>query len=316
MLLANWLLVAGAALAAGEAPTARVAQLVGGQALFRRNPEALPSLLREIAKVTTLAVDDQPVVIQSFEDPIIFECPFIFVNFGDRQDWTFSALESRNLRDWLRRGGFLYIDAGITSEFLRGDRQLGQRHSFGDWEASPELREAFKSVFPDLSFRPLPRSHELYRTFYRGLPDTAILPDTVRDYVIQEKWPDGTYAAVGLHLDGRVAVLATPIVSMGWGRNAVGGWSSTISFRIRESAAGLSERLATASYGGERFEAAREDGRRDVIYCQQPGLPAWSEEPDGNFRIFRYYHSREISDYAHTFFTRLGVNIFVYALTY
>jgi len=31
--------------------------------------------------------------------------------------------------------------------------------------------------------------------------------------------------------------------------------------------------------------------------------------------VFRYYASREISDFAHVFYTRLGTNILLYALT-
>jgi hypothetical protein len=45
-------------------------------------------------------------------------------------------------------------------------------------------------------------------------------------------------------------------------------------------------------------------------------MPAWVNEPEGNWRVFRYYSSREISEYAHVFYTRLGVNIFIYALTH
>ena len=296
-------------------PKFRVAQLVEGNAILRRNPEALPSLLREVARTTSMNVDDQPVIVKSFEDPALFECPFVFANFADRGQWRFSAREIANLRTYLEGGGFLFVDAGITAEFLRGQGLMGQHHSFGEWEADPDLQAAFQELFPEAEFTPLPRSHELFRAFYRGLPDPGLLPDTVRDFVVQEKWPEGTYSAVGLKVNGRLAVLATPIISMGWARNVHGGWDGTISFRIREGAANLGERLEQAAYAGERFEARREDGRQDIVFCQEPGTPAWVAEPDGNYRVFRYYHSREISDYAHTFFTRLGVNIMVFAAT-
>jgi hypothetical protein len=297
-------------------PEFRLAQMVQGRAILRSNPNALPSLLKKVARTTTLNVGDQPTLIQSFEDDRLFQHPFIFVNFADRADWTFTPTEARNLRTYLEAGGFIHIDAGITAEFLRGSRTFGQHHSFGEWQANPELESAFKAVFPDAEFRPLPRSHDLYRSFYEGLPDPAILPDTVREFVVKEKWPEGTYSAVALQINGRIAVLATPIISMGWGRNVNGGWSNTISFRVREGAPGIETRLANASYGGERFETVREDGLKDVIFCQQPAKPAWVAEPAGAYRVFRYYHSREISDYAHTFFTRLGVNILVYAATH
>jgi hypothetical protein len=296
-------------------PRLRIARLVQTEALARQYPYALPSLLTEANRRTTINVDEQPVLISSFEDPELFSYPLIFVNFADRPDWTLSDTEQRRLRDYLERGGFLFIDAGINAEFLRADVRYGQHHSFGEWDACPEIKAAFKAVFPDKTFRPLRRSHELFKSFYTGLPDPGSLPDTVRDFVVNEKWPDGTYSAVALHVEDRIAVLATPIISMGWGKTPFGTWATTISFRVREGAEGLSERLETAAYSGERFQTTREDGRKDVIYCQRQALPAWVEEPDGRWRVFQYYQSREISEYAHVFYTRLGINILVYALT-
>lgn len=293
----------------------RIAQLVNIDPIFRNYPSALPSLIAEVNHQTGIVLDPQPVLISSFETRDIFKYPFIYANFADRPEWNFSELEQQNLRAYLERGGFLFIDAGINAEFLRKDTNFGQHHSYGEWEVTPELRDAFKKIFPDKSFQSLNRSHEIFRSFYKGLPDPKELPATVRDYVVNEKWPDGTYSLMGLYVNNRIAVLASPIVSMGWGKNSFGEWITTINFRVRETAPGLSEKLKTAAYSGERFEAMREDARKDIIYCQKRALPAWVEEPDGNWRIFRYYQSREISDYAHIFYTRLGVNIFVYAFT-
>jgi hypothetical protein len=246
----------------------------------------------------------------------LFEFPFVYVNFADRQDWKLSDLERRNLRDYLERGGFIFFDAGINAEFLRDDPMLGQHHSFADWEACPELKALVKGVFPEKEFQPLKRSHPLFRAFHQGLPDPVNLPATVRDYVVREKWPEGTYSAVGLEVKGRLAVLATPIIAMGWGRNSIGAWTTTIRFRVLEETGGLSDYLKTAAYSGSRFEVTREDGAKDALYCQERALPAWVQEPGNRWRVFRYYGSREISDFAHVFYTQLGTNILVYALTH
>ena len=295
----------------------RVGQLVSGGGLFRSYyPNALPSLLRHIRKTTTANVSDDVVMLTSFADERLFSLPFVYVNFADRDDWTFTPEETENLRGYLERGGFIYVDAGITAAFLRERPELGQHHSYAEWEATPALKEAFKLVFPNHEFQTLRRSDPLYRTFYAGLPDTSLLPDTVKSYTEQEKWPDGTYAAAVLRVKGRVAVLATPIVSMGWGKNSLDQWDSTIRFRVLEETKGLSSYLENASYGGERFEVAREDGGKDIIYCQELATPSWANEPGGRWRVFRYYGSREISDFAHTFYTQLGTNIIVYALTH
>jgi len=294
----------------------RVAQLRPGRAVTRHYPDALPSLLRHVAEVTSLNVVAEPVIIESFEDERLCQYPFIYVNFADRPDWTLSELEKVNLRGYLERGGFLFIDAGINAEFLRENLEFGQHHSFGEWDACPEIKQAFAAVFPQRTFAPLKRSHPVFRTFYKGLPDAGALPDTVKDYVVKEKWPDGTYSAVGLKVEGRLAVLVTPIIAMGWGKNSLGNWQTTIRFRVLEGTAGLSDYLRTAAYSGARFEVVREDGAKDVLYCQKQALPAWVNEPGGNWRVFRYYGSREISDFAHVYYTRLGTNILVYALTH
>lgn len=299
-----------------DRPEIRIAQLAPGRAVMRRYADALPSLLKHIREKTTLNVVPEPTILANFEDERLFLHPFVYANFADREDWTLTALEQSNLKKYLERGGFLFVDGGINAEFLRENAEFGQHHSFADWDADPRLKEAFAPVLPGQTFRPLKRSHPLYRTFYQGLPDASILPDTVRDYVVNEKWPDGTYSMVALHVDGRVAVLASPIVAMGWGRNSLGGWRTTIRFRIREGTEGLSESLRTAAYDGARFETTREDGGKDVVYCQNQAMPAWVQEPDGRWRVFRYYGSREISDYAHVYYTQLGTNILVYALTH
>lgn len=297
-------------------PSVRVGQLVGGRALSRRYGDALPSLLRHVRECTTLNVVPEPVLIEDFADERLLELPFVYANFADRAEWVFSDAERANLKGYLERGGFLFVDAGINAAFLRENVEFGQHHSFGEWAASPEIREAFAGVFPDLELRPLKRSHPMYRVFYEGLPDTSTLPDTVRNFVEQEKWPEGTYSAVALKVNGRIAVLMTPIIAMGWGKSSLGTWSTTIRFRVREGTEGLSDYLRTAAYSGARFEVVREDGANDVIYCQKQALPAWVQEPDGRWRVFRYYGSRDISDFAHVFYTRLGTNILVYALTH
>ena len=179
----------------------------------------------------------------------------------------------------------------------------------------PNLAELFKEIVPETSFRPLPRSHGLFRSFHVGLPDSSVLPDTVQEFVVNEKWPQGSYSSMGLEVDGRLAVLAMPIVAMGWGRNEVGKWTTRIGFRIRESAEGLSDRLSEAYASGEPFEVTREDGRADIIYTQNQTMPSWVQEAGGDWRVFQYHYSQEISDYAHVFYTQLGVNIVVYVFT-
>jgi hypothetical protein len=293
----------------------RIVQLVQNDPIRRSHPAGLPTLLAEISSSTTFKISSDPIFIRSFEDPRLFASPVTFVNFADRPDWALSPAEVEALRRYLQAGGFLYIDAGINSEFLRQDNRLGQSHSFADWAVTPVIAEQFERIFPDREFEALPRSHPIFQGFYSGLPDASALPDAIRDYVVNEKWPQGSYSAMALKTEsGRIAVLATPIISMGWGRDRFGEWTSTISFRVREAAQGMDERLSRAAFSGPRFEAVREDGSNDIIYTQPAHTPAWVQEPDGRWRVFRYHHGPKISDFANEFYTRLGVNIFVYLL--
>ena len=109
--------------------------------------------------------------------------------------------------------------------------------------------------------------------------------------------------------------MASPICAMGWGKDEFGAWIPPISFRIRESAENFDQNLKLASFNGGTFEVTREDGNKDVIYTQERAMPSWVQEPDDKWRVIRYYYTQEISDYAHIFYTQLGMNVFVYVFT-
>ena len=301
-----------------DATLIRIAQIAGNNSrlMYRNYPEALPSLLKTVSDTTTLNIDPDPLFLDDFSDERIYTCPFVYINAADREDWTLSSVEKEVLKRYLNRGGFLFIDAGITASFLRGKSSLGQHHSYAEWEASPEIKTAFKSVFPELNFQALKRSDSLYSAFFQGLPDAKLLPDSVKKYTIEEKWPDGTYSATALKIKSRIAVLATPIIAMGWGKNSLGQWKTNINFRILQGNDGLDNFLQSAAYNGPRYEVMREDHGTDLIFCQGNSMPAWIQEPGNIWRVFRYYGSHEISDFAHVFYTRFGTNILVYALTH
>lgn len=297
----------------------RIAQLIEGNknALSRNYPEALPGLLESAAKATGLPLAQEPILINSFLDPRLPECPFLYINWDDKTNWDkLPEAEILAFRNFLTQGGFVFVDAGITASFLRNAENpfLGQHHSYAEWEASPPVRDFFQKVLPKATFQPLGRDDPLYACFYQGLPGLENLPPNVQDYAQREKWPDGTYSAVGIRLNGRLAVLATPVIAMGWGRNSLGGWTTEIRFRTLEDNDGLNRLLPQAATLGPQYDARREDGGTDHIFCQGDAMPAWLNDPLGNWRVFRYYDSRQISDYVHVFYTRLGTNFLIAAL--
>jgi hypothetical protein len=298
----------------GQAEGIQVAQLVEKSQGYHLYSQALPTLLRTLNKKTTLKFDTQPVLINQFTEEI-FNYPIVYVNYGDRRDWNLSEDEVKNLRTYLNEGGFLYIDAGINASFLDEKSNQGQHHSFANWQISSTLEKVFQKVMPESSFAPLPRSHQIFKIFNSGLPNPRNLPKSVQDFVVDEKWPDGTFSLVALKVGGHIAVLASPIVAMGWGKNSRGQWASPISFRVREESDGLSGLLAQTKYQGRKYGAINEAGLVDEIYCVKGENPSWVKESSGKWRVFRYYQGKEISDFAHRFYTRLGMNIFIYALT-
>ena len=87
-----------------------------------------------------------------------------------------------------------------------------------------------------------------------------------------------------------------------------------ISFRIRESAEDFDETFTESVLLGKIYEVTREDGLKDVIYLIPGKRSLWVKEPTGRWRIFKYYSGEEISDYAHSFYASLGMNVFLYAL--
>ncbi len=297
----------------------RVLQLMRVENGTRRYADALPSLLKMLNEQTSGRFDVDPLYISELTDEQLFENPILYINCDDQPNLEFPQEEKDALRRYMEQGGFVYLDAGIKASFL--GRDLG--HSYAAWEERPEVRELFSQIYPEKSFLPLPRNHEIFRTFFKGLPknedlkikqDQKRLPETVLTFVEQEKWPQGTYSFVGLKVKGRLACVASPICAMGWGKDEFGAWIPPISFRIRESAENFDQELKLASFAGSTYKVTREDGLKDVIYSVEGQRPLWVQEPNGRWRIFKYYTGEEISNYAHAFYARLGMNVFLYAL--
>jgi len=303
----------------GKEGSVRIVQLVRQENSSQRYPDALPSLLKMMNEQTNGRFDTDPLFINRLTDERLMENPILYVNCDEQPNLEFPLDERDALRRYMEQGGFVYLDAGIKASFLGAD--LG--HSYAAWEERPEVKDLFSLIFPEKIFIPLARDHDLFRTFFRGLPKNADLkiqasqkrlPETVLSFVEKEKWPQATYSFVGIKVKGRLACVASPICAMGWGRDEFGAWIPPIAFRIRESAENFDQNLKLASFSGGTYEVTREDGLKDIIYSENGQRPLWVQEPNGKWRIFKYYSGEEISNYAHAFYSRLGMNVFLYAL--
>ena len=303
----------------GKEGSVRIVQLVRQENSSQRYPDALPSLLKMMNEQTNGRFDTDPLFINRLTDERLMENPILYVNCDEQPNLEFPLEERDALRRYMEQGGFVYLDAGIKASFLGAD--LG--HSYAAWEERPEVKDLFSLIFPEKTFIPLARDHDLFRTFFRGLPKNADLkiqasqkrlPETVLSFVEREKWPQATYSFVGIKVKGRLACVASPICAMGWGRDEFGAWIPPIAFRIRGSAENFDQNLKLASFSGGTYEVTREDGLKDIIYSENGQRPLWVQEPNGKWRIFKYYSGEEISNYAHAFYSRLGMNVFLYAL--
>ena len=197
-------------------------QLLRQENTVRRYPDALPSLLKMLNEQSNAKFDTDPLFINNLTDERLLENPILYINCDEQPNLEFPADERDALRRYLELGGFLYLDAGIKASFLGSD--LG--HSYAAWEERPEVKDLFSKVFPEKTFIPLSRDHDLFRTFFRGLPknvDLKIqesqkrLPETVLTFVEREKWPQATYSFVGLKVKGRLACVASQFVQWGGG---------------------------------------------------------------------------------------------------
>ena len=148
----------------------RVVQLLKVDNLRPRYPDALPSLLRELNEKTTAKFDTSPLIVNQLDEEVLGKHTLLYLNFDDQPELALTESEVQILRKFLERGGFCYIDAGIKAEFIGANRG----HSFANWEARPEIISTFEKVFPGKSFRPLSREHDIFRSYYQGLPKGSV----------------------------------------------------------------------------------------------------------------------------------------------
>lgn len=136
-----------------EGPSAplTVARLkYGGGGDWYASPTAVPNLIREVNRRTTIRLARQPAVVEP-GSPRLFDYPIIFAT--GHGNIAFTPAERENLRRYLFSGGFLHVDDNYgLDEFFR-----------------PEV----KRLFPDRELVELPFTHPVYHCFYsfpQGLP--------------------------------------------------------------------------------------------------------------------------------------------------
>ncbi|HEX6370398.1 MAG TPA: DUF4159 domain-containing protein [Longimicrobium sp.] len=143
------------------------------------------NILHSIAQYTALPVASTGAVVD-LASPELFRFPFVFLT--GHLPVRFNQQESANLKAYVERGGFIFID----------DHNHDVDGGFHK-TATAEVRRIFGAA----SLKPIPNNHELYRTFFvfpDGPPTTSHELNGWGDNLIHEN-------LFGVEMNGRIGVL-------------------------------------------------------------------------------------------------------------
>ncbi len=179
-----------ALLAAGPAAAQRAGEFVFATARYESGdwdsaPLVPANLTHSLAQYTDLAVDPEGAVVD-LASPAVFRYPFLYLT--GHLPVRFNEAESRNLKAYVERGGFVFID----------DHNHDVDGAFHK-TATAELGR----IFGPRSLRPLSQGHEIYRSFFvfdEGPPTTSHELNGWGDGQIHED-------LFAIEQDGRIGVL-------------------------------------------------------------------------------------------------------------
>jgi len=165
-------------------------------------PAADRNFLRGVRRLTNIHVNKEPIVLE-LDDDRIFEYPFLYMlEVGRFGGVHFTPKQILNLREYLLRGGFLFID-----DF------------WGTWEWDSFYR-AFSKVFPDKPIVELKKDHQIFRAFY-DIDGPQMIPRVSNPDNYPEQDVDVAINRAILDDDGRVMVL------INWNSDIGDGWEHT-----------------------------------------------------------------------------------------
>jgi Domain of unknown function (DUF4159) len=165
-------------------------------------PDADFNFLRGVTRLTNIPTNSSPAVLR-LDDDRIFEYPFLYMlEMGRNGGPRFNEKEINNLREYLLRGGFLFID-----DF------------WGTLEWNT-FYQAFSKVFPDRPVVNLDKDHQIFHCFY-DLDGPQMIPAIGNPNNYPEQDVDSAYNRALLDDDGRVMVL------INWNSDIGDGWEHT-----------------------------------------------------------------------------------------
>ena len=168
-------------------------------------PDADINFLRAVTRLTNIHINAEPAVL-TLDDDRIFEYPFLYMlEMGRFGGPDFNEKEVENLREYLLRGGFLFID---------------------DFWGTMEWNTfylAFSQVFPDRPVVDLDEEHQIFHCFY-DIDGPQMIPSISNSYDnVPEQDIDHAINRAILDDEGRVMVL------INWNSDIGDGWEHTYS---------------------------------------------------------------------------------------
>lgn len=174
LLSAGWLVVAilaSGSIVAAAAPVPRGgrvgwARLITSESQWALHSDQDPKLAAFIRTQTSLNIDPVWYSVEPGDLDKLCAYPFVYVKDLTR---VRSQRAQDNLAEYLRRGGFIFIDP-CTNPFSAADTEnFKRRHA-----------ELFLQLYPGSTVRELPDSHDLYRCYFTVTVDDVFSADMIR----------------------------------------------------------------------------------------------------------------------------------------
>lgn len=165
---------------------------------WRRHSEADDRLSTFIRSETSLNMD--PTWYSANADNLEDLCTYPFI-FANSLAAVSSTQAQANLMEYLKRGGFIVVDACINRSINPDpDRFLAKN------------RAVFSALLPGCAIRQLPPEHEIYSCFFK-MPETP--PHTYHDAQFDRRW--ARHGLYGVFLGNRmISVITLSGLQCGW----------------------------------------------------------------------------------------------------
>jgi len=163
-------------LCAADKSHSRRDAFVFAQVKYAGEWDPYPTIWREIRRLlemtTSIKAHAERKVVEIDEE--IFDYPFLWL-IGKNDFPVFSPSEAKTLRNFIDRGGMIFIDDAsdtVASDFRR------------------KIKSEFQRVFPDKPWQKIPLSHAVFRSFYllRGVSGRRIWREYLEGIAVGERF--------------------------------------------------------------------------------------------------------------------------------